>query len=40
MKMKSKNPKPEDIEEEIQLVDRDEIEQFARDYAATKPIGF
>ena len=33
-------PSPEDIEDEIQLVDRNEVEQLARDYAATKPIGF
>jgi len=34
------HPLDEDGESEIQLVDRGEIEQFARDYAATKPIGF
>ena len=33
-------PSNEEIEDEIQLVDRDEVEQLARDYAATKPIGF
>ena len=33
-------PLNEDDENEIQLVDRDEVEQLARDYAATKPIGF
>ena len=33
-------PLNEDDENEIQLVGRDEIEQLARDYAATKPIGF
>ena len=33
-------PPNEDAEDEIQLVDRDEVEQLARDYAATKPIGF
>ena len=33
-------PSNEDGEDEIQLVDRDEVEQLARDYAATKPIGF
>ena len=33
-------PSPEDDEDEIQLVVRDEVEQLARDYAATKPIGF
>ena len=33
-------PPNEDAENEIQLVDRDEVEQLARDYAATKPIGF
>ena len=30
----------EDAKDEIQLVGRDEVEQLARDYAATKPIGF
>ncbi len=33
-------PPHEDDEDEIQLVGRDEVEQLARDYAATKPIGF
>ena len=33
-------PPHEDDEDEIQLVVRDEVEQLARDYAATKPIGF
>ena len=33
-------PKNEDVEDEIQLVGRDEVEKLARDYAATKPIGF
>ena len=33
-------PLNEDDEDEIQLVSRDEVEQLARDYAATKPIGF
>ena len=33
-------PSPEDDEDEIQLVGRDEVEQLARDYADTKPIGF
>ena len=33
-------PPNEDDEGEIQLVGRDEVEQLARDYAATKPIGF
>ena len=33
-------PSPEDDEDEIQLVDRDEVEQLARDYADTKPRGF
>ena len=32
------NEDVEDIEDKIQLVDRDEVEQLARDYAATKPI--
>jgi len=29
-----------DDQDEILSVDRDEVEQLARDYAATKPIGF
>ena len=33
-------PLNEDVEDEIQLVDREEVEQLAREYAATKPIGF
>ena len=33
-------PSNEEIEDEIQLVDRELVEQLARDYAATKPIGF
>ena len=33
-------PPNEDAEDEIQLVGRDEVEQLARDYATTKPIGF
>ena len=33
-------PPNEDAEDEIQLVGRDEVEQFARDYADTKPLGF
>ena len=33
-------PPNEDDKDEIQLVGRDEVEQLARDYAATKPIGF
>ena len=33
-------PLNEDAEDEIQLVNREEVEQLARDYAATKPIGF
>ena len=33
-------PPNEDAEDEIQLVGRDEVEELARDYAATKPIGF
>ena len=33
-------PPNEDAEDEIQLVDRDEVEQLARDYADTKPLGF
>ena len=30
----------EDAENKIQLVGRDEVEQLARDYADTKPLGF
>jgi len=33
-------PLSEDEEEGIQLVGRDEVEQLARDYADTKPLGF
>ena len=33
-------PPNEDGEDEIQLVDREAVEELARDYAATKPIGF
>jgi len=33
-------PSNEDAENEIQLVGRDEVEQLARDYADTKPLGF
>ena len=33
-------PSNEDDEDEVQLVGRDEVEQLARDYAATRPIGF
>ena len=33
-------PSNEEIEDEMQLVDRELVEQLARDYAATKPIGF
>ena len=33
-------PPNEDAENEIQLVSRDEVEQLARDYADTKPLGF
>ena len=44
--MKASNGSPEDGEDgedgedEIQLVDRESVEQLARDYASTKPIGF
>ena len=34
------HPPNEDAEDEIQLVGRDEVEQLAQDYAATKPTGF
>ena len=33
-------PQNEDDEDGMQLVGHDEVEQLARDYAATKPIGF
>ena len=33
-------PPNDDVEDEIQLVDREAVEELARDYAATKPIGF
>ncbi|SVA44913.1 uncharacterized protein METZ01_LOCUS97767 [marine metagenome] len=33
-------PPNEDAKNEIQLVGRDEVEQLARDYADTKPLGF
>ena len=33
-------PINEDSEGEIHFVDRDEVEQLARDYADTKPLGF
>ena len=33
-------PPNEDAENKIQLVGRDEVEQLAREYAATKPLGF
>ena len=33
-------PPNEDAQDEIQLVGRDEVEQLAQDYAATKPLGF
>lgn len=33
-------PPNEDIEDKMLFVDRDEVEQLARDYAATKPLGF
>ena len=34
------NEDVEDVEDEMQLVGRDEVEKLARDYAATKPVGF
>ena len=37
---KDAEPPNEDAENEIQLVGRDEVEQLARDYADTKPLGF
>ena len=33
-------PPHEDDEDEIQLVDHEEVEELAREYAATKPFGF
>ena len=33
-------PFNKDEEDEIRLVNREEVEQLARDYADTKPIGF
>ena len=33
-------PSSEDAEDKIKLVSRDEVEQLARDYADTKPLGF
>ena len=33
-------PPSEDDEGEIQLVDREKVEQLAQEYAATKPLGF
>ena len=33
-------PSSEDSENKIKLVSRDEVEQLARDYADTKPLGF
>ena len=34
------NEESKDGEDKIQLVERNEVEQLARDYADTKPIGF
>jgi hypothetical protein len=34
------HPKDDGSEDGVQLVIREEVEQLARDYAATKPIGF
>ena len=33
-------PPNEDDEDKVQLVDREEVEELAREYAATKPLGF
>ena len=30
----------DEVEGDVQLVVREEVEQFAREYAATKPLGF
>ena len=34
------HPQDDEIERDVQSVVREEVEQLARDYAATKPIGF
>ena len=34
------HPQDDEIEGDVQLVVREEVEQLAREYAATKPIGF
>ena len=34
------HPQDDEVEEDVQLVVREEVEQLAREYAATKPLGF
>ena len=34
------HPQDDEVEGDVQLVVREEVEQLAREYAATKPIGF
>jgi len=34
------HPQDDEVEGDVQLVVREEVEQLARDHAATKPIGF
>ena len=34
------NPQDDEVEGDVQLVVREEVEQLAREYAATKPLGF
>ena len=34
------HPQDDEVEGDVQSVVREEVEQLARDYAATKPIGF
>ena len=34
------HPQDDEVEGDVQLVVREEVEQLAREYAATKPLGF
>ena len=34
------HPQGDEVEGDVQLVVREEVEQLAREYAATKPLGF
>lgn len=34
------HPQDDEVEGDVQSVDREEVEQLARDHAATKPIGY